>query len=817
MLQSFLSIGQEAIQQKGEEKEALSQVEKLKRINPGYLKNTPGMINHYWKSRTDLALNRDGSTWTNISPINMKGIGNDFIAAGRVRYIDYVRKGLVRIASASGGLWEVREANGQYSYTNLSKEAVTSPWAGVVGTSPYNENLILYGTGEPVFNHGSGLWKSVNGGQNWVNVPLPGESNNFVDIAFAQKKKKVWLLGESGLYLSTDDGTSWKRKKSGYFSGMAVNTIASDTILVAEYGVGIFRSYNGGTNWTKLTNGLPNENEFERIRLSMCKNSPNVIYAMITTRNNVTLGIYKSINGGDNWVKCRIFDANGKENPEFHWGMAWYCSYISVSPINPDHVTAGGGWFVTSDNGMDFVGPAVEQHPDFHCGTWSHDGKEFFVGNDGGTYAALFDGKYDWDYNYNRIPITQYVSYAVSKIDPDIMVGGSQDNGLSMYEVNGKKWIIQGGDGGGVAVHPYDKKYMFGTIGVYGDGAAFRNVRRSVLNSGFWESTNTGIPNSPQWFRLVETDYSDPPKLYTNAFKSLYYSDNYGSQWLPLDFGTLEIPEVASIAISNEENYNIYVTGASDTSAIYRMSYEDFSLANITHDLPCKYGETAPQVYVPSSKAFSEHVYVVMRGTSDLLKSKAIYKSTDNGDHWQNITGNLPHVPYTILMVHPENEDVIIVGTDGYGLFKTINGGISWQPWDDGIVKGASFTDVDYQIIKDSIYAVVTTYGSGTYKRYLDNELTVSVTEHESNQTMSYYCTDHILNIQLVDNIKKGQRLVLSDAMGREVMNIDDFNAYYAGDRKSLKIDVAHLAEGLYFGCIGGSVTKSKAIKVFVK
>lgn len=190
MLQSFLSIGQEAIQQKGEEKEALSQVEKLKRINPGYLKNTPGMINHYWKSRTDLALNRDGSTWTNISPINMKGIGNDFIAAGRVRYIDYVRKGLVRIASASGGLWEVREANGQYSYTNLSKEAVTSPWAGVVGTSPYNENLILYGTGEPVFNHGSGLWKSVNGGQNWVNVPLPGESNNFVDIAFAQKKEE---------------------------------------------------------------------------------------------------------------------------------------------------------------------------------------------------------------------------------------------------------------------------------------------------------------------------------------------------------------------------------------------------------------------------------------------------------------------------------------------------------------------------------------------------------------------------------------------------------------------------------------------------
>ncbi len=817
-LSLFILVGQEKGFSPLDEREALSQVEKLKRLNPSFNNISPQFVNSFWSIRADAKSSRDGSKWQNISPIGMTGIGNDFVASGRVRYIDYVKKGLVRVASASGGLWEVREDNGSYSYKNLSKDKVSSPWAGVVGTSPYNEKLILYGTGEPVFNHGGGLWKTLDGGEKWINVSLPGESNNFVDISFTNIKKKVWLLGESGLYLSLDDGTSWKRRKSGYFSGMAVNEKSPDTLMIAEYGIGIFRSFNGGINWTKLSNGLPSESEFERIRLSSCKSSPNVIYAMYTTKSNTTLGIYKTIDGGNNWTRCRIFDANGKENPEFHWGMAWYCSYISVSPTNPDHVTAGGGWYVVSTNGQDFDGPEAAQHPDFHCGTWSKDGSEFFVGNDGGIYSAKFDGKFDWNYEYNKLPITQYISFATSKVEPTIMVGGSQDNGLSNFEINSKKWIILGGDGGGVSTHPYDKKYMFGTLGLFGNGPTFRNMRRSKLNAGSWENSNLGIPNTQQWNRLVETDYNDPPKIISHGFNSLYYSDNYGDLWLPLDFGNLDIPEIYSIGINNKENYNIYVTGPSDTSAIYRMSFEDYSLVNITHDLPAKYGETSPQVYVPSTAAFADYVYVVMRGSSNLLKGKVIYRSSNKGDNWENITGNLPFVPFTTLLVHPRNQDVIIAGTDGFGLYKTVDGGNYWKAWDDDIVKGANFTDMDYQIGKnDSIFAVIATYGSGTYRRYLDDNLSVNTNDYDQIKIFNYFCNDGILTINLSTQLSSGDILMLHDAMGKNMLKINDFEPFYSNDKSALKIDLSHLGNALYFGSLRKSNGATETIKIFNK
>jgi hypothetical protein len=282
-----------------------------------------------------------------------------------------------------------------------------------------------------------------------------------------------------------------------------------------------------------------------------------------------------------------------------------------------------------------------------------------------------------------------------------------------------------------------------------------------------------------------------------------------------LDFGTLEIPEIYSIAISNKENYNIYVTGASDTSAIYRLSFEDYSLVNITHDLPTRYGETVPQVYVPASTVMADNVYAVMRGTSDLLKGKAIFKSKNNGDNWTNITGNLPFVPYTTIMVHPRNEDVIVVGTDGFGLYKTIDGGNRWEAWDEGIVKGANFTDMDYSVLNgDSIYVVAATYGSGIYRRHLDDNLAVAVHDNRPINGFKNYCINNALYLKVDEGINKGDQLQIFDAMGRIVYVINDLQPYYFGDNHTIKIDFSSRSNNLYFGTFKMADGQSKSFKI---
>ena len=734
----------------------IKQSEKLKQLSPGGNLFSSSARIRLWqetsKSLTHLQVNdRQGETWQQVGPSGIfSSDGSQFICSGRIRDLEVLTDNHVRVVSASGGLWDViKNEDGSLSYTPISANSVPSVWGGAVATDPFQKNIIIYGTGEPAIRGGAGLWRSQDEGLNWHHVPMNGGigMGAFDEIEFTGIRGKVWCSGSDGVFFSEDSGLNWTLKRPGNYPGMVIYPQRPDTVLVSEYNQGIFRTRDGGKTWQKCTIGLPGQG-FYRVELANCASFPDVIYALFTKNDHTTLGIYKSVNGGDSWTKCVVYNALGEPNVDYHWGLGWYCSFISVSPNNPNHVFSGGGWYVYSTDGQNFYGPIQGQHPDFHCGGWSLDGNTLWAGNDGGLFSTAFDNSWQWEVVSNNLPVTQFVTIAVSRSDPDVIIGGTQDNGLVYYHPIQNKWFYYFGDGGGVAIDPGDEQTLYGTIGVSGPPLTFNNIRKKGASVGGWQTINDGLKPSGQWWRLIRTDYNEPATIYTQADHEIYYSFNEGQFWHHLNVQKLPFAEINSMRVSIGEYPKLYVSGPGpDTTSLMSLDLSTWEWTNITKGLPTSYNQanalSIPHVFISENPNYPDRLFAVMRGFGPQIKNKVLFVSDDAGQNWKNISGNLPDVPFTVVLEHPVHENIIVAGTDGFGLFITEDAGASWYQWDEGLPKGCFITDIDYQKYgEDSIYVVISTYGNSIFRRQLPQKNMVKNDEIKSPER-----NNHILKV----------------------------------------------------------------------
>ena len=104
------------------------------------------------------------------------------------------------------------------------------------------------------------------------------------------------------------------------------------------------------------------------------------------------------------------------------------------------------------------------------------------------------------------------------------------------------------------------------------------------------------------------------------------------------------------------------------------------------------------------------------------------------------------------MLVHPQDENIIILGTDGYGILRTDDGGRIWYPWDENITRGALISDMDYQMSNDSVYAVISTYGCGIYKRYMGATVSSSSDVEPKNHNVNAFISQQ--GLLMINGIK---------------------------------------------------------------
>jgi photosystem II stability/assembly factor-like uncharacterized protein len=387
-------------------------------------------------------------------------------------------------ASASGGVWKTVNAGTTWEPV-FDKQTTSS--IGDIALAPSNPEIVWVGTGESnnqrSSSWGDGVYKSENGGKTWTNMGLKTSQHigriivhpTNPNIVFVAAQGPLWADGgERGLFKTTDGGKTWtnvlKISEHTGVTDVVMDPTDPTTMYAAAFQrqrkaysfvgggpeSGIYKSTDGGTTWTKLTEGLP-KGDIGRIGLDVSRSQPRTVYATLETK---TPEIYRSDDYGASWRKTGTY-----------FEYPWYMSQIRVDPKNPERVyLLGVPIFVSEDGGATSTPIARGAHVDYHA-MWIDpmDPDHFVIGNDGGVYISHDRGA-TVDFGSN-LPMAQYYAIDVDNRLPYYYVyGGLQDNASwagpsqtrNRQGITNSDWYVTvGGDGFYSAVDPADPNVVY--------------------------------------------------------------------------------------------------------------------------------------------------------------------------------------------------------------------------------------------------------------------------------------------------------------------------------------------------------------------
>ncbi len=683
------------------------------------------MLNNIWNDVRNLSNESDHpdqvTSWTPLGPFGSVIPSTNTRFTGRILDINAGDTSFIKIAAASGGLWVWGSPN-----PNALTEQLTSQAASSFDVQPGNSNVMILGTGEPHMRGGTGIYKTTNGGTNWTSINL----NDTVPAGFYKIRYSsanvVHAASTRGYYRSDNNGANWSKYLTGDISDVDVHPTDNNIIYCCRRQIadadsgGVYKSINNGINWTRMSNGIPVSN-VGRTSISIAKSSPNFAYVLMSMRNGNMMGVYRTA-GADAWT-------NVSPSTDIFDGLGWYTCAIGVSPTSPSKVLIGGIWLWRTTNlGLNWAlidnNVQLNVHADQHSIVWSNDGNSVWTGNDGGlSYSD--DGGFSFNTVKNHWPITQYYNVDVSVSNPAIFMGGSQDNGITSTTNSGASWkynISWGGDGSGASINPFDPNERYMTIGVYGDDWPFHS-HRTTNGGDNWTEINSGLDPSSQWFTRIRTDNVNPVTVFMSSGNFLYYSTNKGTNWIkrnPAAFPAW----IANFSVRKYGDTSIAYVCTDSRSSGERIFIQTASGAftERSDDISDGYGINAVTMHPTNMNV----AYAVIKG---MYNGAKLFKTTNRGVNWVNISSNLPNVPAAAMTTYPGNDNILYLGTE-MGCFKTTNGGISWFRWNDGMPEAIIVSEMKSYYSGGDFYVLAGTYGRGMWNRK-DDELLAIVSTGE--------------------------------------------------------------------------------------
>ncbi len=726
--------------------------------------------------------------WQSVGPVRMAVPGSNAFYTGRILDIQLLNDGNLLVAAASGGLWKVTGTGATPFSDGILDLAVST-----VAVNPNDNNTIFIGTGEFWVRGGSGIYVTHDGGTTWNSVSgiSPTPSSIYKIRFMPGHPDEVHASTDNGYYRSADGGATWSKTLDGNFSDFTFTDSNTDgLIFTANWGENkIYWSALFGASWNVID--LPFTN-VGRVALSY---QSGTLYAAIARNDNHNLlGVFKSTDFASTWT-----DISPPEN--YMSNQGWYDNIISAP--SPNTIFVGGvDLWKTTDDGSSWTKLAgTNIHADQHAIVRNPANSDIFIGNDGGL-AKSSDFGATWSTSLNSIPITQYVNIDVFKNSLAFIAGGSQDNGISITTNLGATWsYAAGGDGGGVAIDPDDNGKLYMTNGVYGGDWTFHRLR-STDGGINWENINNGIDPSDQWYIRIRHDQVNPIYLFNNSGPYVYVSTDNGDNWSKLNSTPFasNVSELSVAKYTSDGGTIVYAclpatSGSRLWVYINGNWYDNLVPSDLPNDVQIRKVSTHPEDYNTS--------FIIMNGISQNGPSKKIYKTTDLGFTWTNITGNLPNIPFSDVIAYPTNDQVLIAGSE-FGCYKTTNGGSTWFRWNDGMPDATIITElryVDEINTTGKFYIVAGSYGRGIYVRELNDGTINNVIEETAPEdyslTQNYPnpfnpVTSIRFSLPKRDNVE----LKVYDIRGREVATL--INETLNSGSHEISFNAQNLASGVY-------------------
>ena len=628
---------------------------------------------------------------------------------------------IIYAGSAGGGVWKSNDA-GTTFYPIFDDHAQS---IGAVELDPNDPNNTIYvGTGEPwprnSVSVGDGLYKSTDGGNNWKKIGLEN-SERIANIIVNPKNSNeifVAVLGalwsdsnERGVYKSSDGGVTWENilylNESTGCADLAMDP-SNPNILYASMwefrrtgwsfnsggdNSALYKSTDGGKNWKKIHNGFP-EGKLGRLAIGVAKSNPNTLYTVIESEKNEDKGLYKSIDGGENWKQM---------NNDFGITVRpFYFSRIVVDPKDENVIVKAGLYGSISKDGGETFENLGSMHPDIHDMVFDINNSDIiYVGTDGGVYRT-------WNKGVTmeiveNLPLSQFYHISVDNEEPYNIYGGLQDNGswygpsFSSGGISAKDWKPVGqGDGFRVLRHPTKNI-------IYSEMQGAENVWRYDVDNNLVKTIQPLAVKGYEDYRFnwnapIETSKNNADRLYIGS-QYVHRSDDMGDTWeiispdLTTNDATKQNQEDSgglSMDNSGAENHTTIFTitesplneniiwAGTDDGNIQVTKNGGKSWKNVIKNVSGVPKNT--WVYHIEASVHDENTaYVVFDGhTSGDMKAYA-FKTTDLGKTWTNIIPNDDVTGFARnIQEDYVNKDLLFLGTE-LGLYITINGGNKWS------------------------------------------------------------------------------------------------------------------------------------------
>jgi photosystem II stability/assembly factor-like uncharacterized protein len=779
----------------------------------------------------------------NVIPNNETGYMENGI--GRINCIAFhpTNANTYFVGVAQGGVWKTTNNGGTWTplTDNLPITRVSD-----ISIDPNNPNTMyvslcdfeyigfgLYLNGRKRNTHyGLGVYKTTDGGNTWNPTGLSFQLTQG-DASLIRKvlvnpanSSELVACGVSGMYHSTNAGTSWTKTVDSLFWDVQMDPVTTSTLYAAtgwvatenDGGAAIYKSTNFGATWTLLNTGIPVRDSVQRIRIGVAPSDHNYIYAIATDVAGGLYGIYKSTNAGVSWtyinpgVNILEWDDGTNAGGQGSYDLGFLINRtdknkLYVGGVNIWGSADGGNTWNPASHWTLQYGPTL--HGDIHFIDRQSLTGNIFVCSDGGVYSttdivtetwAAANGGTPWPTVWtklgNGIQVTSFYRISSTKNAAGHLIGGAQDN--ASFYFDGSAWnTIIGGDGMDNYLDPLDTNFLIGSS-QYGNF----NYSTDGGQSSNWMNANINSENA-EWTSPIIADYNNPGRLYC-GFTNVSKSTDNGMNWTAISsfpVGAYD-NEISAMAVSNTNANTMYVTKRvryeyGINGSVYKTTNGGGNWTNVTTGLP----DTLYYTSVEISATDPNTAYVTLAGFS---AGQKIYRTTNGGGSWTNISYNLPNIPANCIKYIPGTAGAMMLATD-VGVYILYPSATSWTLSSTGL-PNVIISDIEFNVAKNKVY--VSTFGRGIWASDLDAVTSVnSIANNNSG------------HIELFPTVNNGSfSIKLDDAsekLSLEIINIEGSVVYTSTLTGSNEYKQSlDLPGGMYFARVQGK--NVRGVKSFV-